>query len=120
MKKIIAAVAACAFVAIAAVNVVAAQEKTITGKLMDQTCAGDGKDEPQGADSDGCAISCAKRGVPLVVIAKDGMYEVTGTYADNKNEKSLPFVAKTVTVKGTITEKDGKKMIVVTSMAESK
>lgn len=120
MKKVFAALTACAFVAIAMATVVSAQEKTITGKLMDQTCAGDGKDEPQGADSDGCALSCAKRGVPLVVIAKDGMYEVTGAYAANKNEKSLPFVAKNVTVKGTITEKDGKKTIVVTSMSESK
>jgi hypothetical protein len=40
----------------------------------------------------------------------------TGNYSANKNEKLIPFVAQIVEVQGTITEKDGKKMLTVTSI----
>ena len=53
-------------------------------------------------------------------LAKDGVYIVTGKYADDKNAKVIPFIGKDIAVKGVVTEKDGKKMIDVTSIAEVK
>ena len=46
---------------------------------------------------------------------------VVGTYAANKNEKLMPFVAKNVTAKGTVTkDKDGKMTIDVSSIEAKK
>ena len=121
MKKFVVGMAAVTFVAVAfAGSVRAAAETTVIGKLKDVKCASDGKMDAAGADSDACATSCAKRGETMAVIAKDGMYIITGKYAEDKNEKVIPFIGKELAVKGTVTEKDGKKMIDVTSIAEAK
>jgi hypothetical protein len=119
MKKLGAGILALAFGVITATPLVAAaQEKTITGKLQDAMCASDGKTD--NGDSDACALACAKRGEAMVVVAKDGLYTITGKFTDNKNEKMLPFVAKDVTVTGVVTEKDGKKMIAVSAIDAKK
>ena len=121
MKKLIVGLTAFAFVGLAfASSVRAAADTTVMGKLKDVKCAGDGKSEPEGADSDACATSCAKRGETMAVIAKDGMYVITGKYAEDKNAKVIPFIGKELSVKGVVTEKDGKKMIDVTSITEVK
>ena len=121
MKKLVMGITAVAFVGLAfAGSVRAAAETTVMGKLKDVKCAGDGKEDAAGADSDACATSCAKRGETMAVIAKDGMYIITGKYAEDKNEKVIPFIGKELAVKGTVTEKDGKKMIDVTSITEAK
>ncbi len=121
MKKLMVGLAAFTFVGLAFVGSVgAAAETTVMGKLKDVKCAGDGKVDEAGSDSDACATSCAKRGETMAVIAKDGMYIITGKYAEDKNEKVIPFIGKNLTVKGTVTEKDGKKMIDVTSISEVK
>jgi hypothetical protein len=121
MKKLIGGLTAFAFVGLAlAGSVRAAAETTVMGKLKDVKCAGDGKEDAAGADSDACATSCAKRGETMAVIAKDGMYIITGKYAEDKNEKIIPFIGKELAVKGTVTEKDGKKMIDVSSITEAK
>ena len=119
MKKLTVGLSAFAFVALAFAGTVrAAAETTVMGKLQDLKCAGDGKTDA--GDSDACATSCAKRGETMAVVAKDGLYIITGKYADDKNEKVIPFIGKQLTVKGTVTEKDGKKMIDVTSITEAK
>ncbi|TAK13234.1 MAG: hypothetical protein EPO35_10555 [Acidobacteria bacterium] len=121
MKKLIVGLTAFAFVGLAlAASVTAAAETTVMGKLKDVKCAGDGKVDEAGADSDACATACAKRGETMAVIAKDGMYIITGKFGENKNEKLIAFMGKELAVKGTVTEKDGKKMIDVTSISEAK
>ena len=121
MKKLIVGLTAFAFVGLAfAASVTAAAETTVMGKLKDVKCASDGKVDDAGADSDACATACAKRGETMAVIAKDGMYIITGTFGENKNEKLIAFMGKELAVKGTVTEKDGKKMIDVTSISEVK
>lgn len=119
MKKLIVGVAAFAFVGVAlAGSVRAASETTVMGKIRDVKCAGDGKTDT--GDSDACATACAKRGETMAVIAKDGLYIITGKYAEETNAKVIPFIGKELAVKGTVTEKDGKKMIDVTSISEVK
>jgi hypothetical protein len=121
MKKLVLGITAFAFVGLAFANTVrAAADTTVMGKLKDVKCAGDGKSEPEGADGDACATACAKRGETMAVIAKDGMYVITGKYAEDKNAKIIPFMGKELAVKGVVTEKDGKKMIDVTSISEVK
>jgi hypothetical protein len=120
MKRAFSILACAAFVSALAVPAVraAGQEKTLRGAVVDLDCDADGKNAPDHAD---CALRCAKRGQPLGVSAADGVYVITGTFADDKNAKLVDFVSKTVDVKGTVTvDKDGKKTIDVTSIAIAK
>jgi hypothetical protein len=118
MKRVLIGLAGFAFVAAMAAPVMrAADEKTITGAVVDVACNKDGK---SGADHDACAVSCAKRGQPAGIAAKDGVYVITGMYAADKNAKLIEFVNKKIVAKGTVTEKDGQKMIDVTSITIAK
>ena len=67
-----------------------------------------------------CALSCAKKGAVMGIMTADGVYTIAGDYAANNNAKLLDFVAKNVEVTGTVTEKDGQKMIAVTSIKAAK
>jgi len=121
MKKLAMGLTAFAFVGLAfAGSVAAAADTTVLGKLKDIKCATDGKVEDAGADSDACATSCDKRGEAMAIVAKDGIYIIRGKYAEDKNEKVNTFIGKQLEVKGVVTEKDGKKMINITSIAEAK
>jgi len=121
MKKLAMGLTAFAFAGLAFAGVVSASaDTTVLGKLKDIKCATDGKVEEAGADSDACATACAKRGEAMAIVAKDGVYIITGKYAEDKNEKVIPFIGKQLEVKGVVTEKDGKKMIDITSIAEAK
>jgi type 1 fimbria pilin len=119
MKRVLAVVAGVMFVAAVAAPVfhAAPQEMTIKGTVVDVACHKDGK---SGAEHDACATSCAKRGQPAGVAAADGLYVITGKYAADKNAKLIEFVNKTVQVKGTVTEKDGQKMIEASSITVAK
>jgi hypothetical protein len=119
MKRVLTAVAGIMFIAAVAAPVfhAAPAEVTIKGQIVDVACHKDGK---MGADHDACATSCAKRGQPAGVAAADGVYVITGKYAAEKNAKLIEFVNKTVQVKGTVTEKDGQKMIDASSITVSK
>jgi type 1 fimbria pilin len=93
------------------------KEVTIKGEVVDQPCF-EGKNGARGEGHKACALSCAKRGNQLAVV-EDGtnaVYSITGDYSANKNEKLIPFVAEMVEVKGTVSEKDGKKWLAVSSI----
>jgi hypothetical protein len=110
MKRLFAIAFAVAITAAfsAPVSRAAGTDKTIKGVVVDVACNKDGK---AGAEHDSCAVSCAKRGQPAGVAAADGVYVIVGKFAEDKNAKLIEFVNKTVEVKGTVTEKDGQKMI---------
>jgi hypothetical protein len=100
----------------ASVKAVSDTEVTVKGEVIDQPCYDKGGSK--GEAHKACALSCAKRGNQMAIL-EDGtntVYSITGDYSTNKNEKLIPFVAETVEVKGTVTEKDGKKMLNVTSI----
>ena len=67
-----------------------------------------------------CAMACARKGQPVGVLTSDAIYEITGDYAANNNAKLLDFVAKQVTVTGDVTEKDGKKLLNLKTIAMTK
>jgi hypothetical protein len=92
-------------------------EVTIKGEVVDQPCF-EGKGGARGEAHRACALSCAKRGNQLAIVedGSNAVYSITGDYSANKNEKLIPFVAEEVEVKGTVTEKDGKKWLAVTSI----
>ena len=96
-----------------------AQQRTIKGEVVDLDCY---TKDPKavGKAHEQCAISCARQGKPQGILAADGVYLIAGDYTKDKNAKLIEFVAKIVEAKGEVTEKDGKKIITVTSMTAAK
>ena len=117
MRKMIAVFAAAAFVATAPLL---AAEKTVKGEIVDVACQLKKAPGGQGEAHKGCANACAKKGAQMGILAEDAVYEIQGDFAANNNAKLLEFVASQVEAKGEVTEKDGKKIITVTSMKAAK
>jgi hypothetical protein len=114
MGRFTVALAACALMAGLGASLQAGA-KTVKGELVDVQCqmkdAGN-----KGAGHEDCALSCAKRGAAMGIMAADGVYTITGDYTANKNAKLIEFVSKNVEASGEVTEADGKKTINVASL----
>src|SRR5262245_15331319 len=107
MRRTLSAVTAAAFTLAMAAATLMAEPKTIQGEVVDVTCHAK-KPENVGGGHESCAMSCAKRGAKMGILAADGVYEIAGAYTADNNKKLLEFVAKKVDAKGEVTEKDGK------------
>ena len=104
MRRVIAGIAAAAFVVVASAPVFAKTE-TVKGQLIDQECYL--MEKKVEADAT-CAVSCAKAGKPVAVLTSDGkVYQVTGALAANKNEKLAAHMLHTVEITGDVTDKNG-------------
>lgn len=119
MRKLISLVAAAAVMVALAVPAFAA-DVTIKGEVVDVACAKDKGPAGHGDGHAACAVSCAKRGNPVGILTADAIYTITGDYAADKSAKLIDFVARQVTVTGTVTEKDGVKSINVKSILLAK
>ena len=117
MRKILAVAAAAAFMVSASLF---AETKTVTGEVVDVMCHTKKGEGGHGDSHKGCATACAKKGAAMGIMASDAVYEIQGDYAANNNAKLLDFVATRVEATGDVTEKDGKKIIMVTSMKAAK
>lgn len=63
-----------------------------------------------------CAISCAKAGSPLVILAEDGTIYwpiADTTPSRGQNQKLLPFAGEKVTATGKVYDRGGSKAIVI-------
>lgn len=116
MRKLFSFVAATAFVASLGLPALAQNNTTITGEVVDVACALKKGEGGHGPDHAACAMACAKRGQAVGIMTNDAIYSIAGDYTENNNAKLLDFVAKKVTVTGTVSEKDGQKTITVTSI----
>jgi hypothetical protein len=98
----------------------AAEEKTITGWVLDSACAiTKGLKKPISSE---CAVACAKKGSPLAILIDNGtLYlPIADTMpADGQNERLLPFAGKRVTVTGKIYKQGGSNAIVIEKIAEA-
>ena len=119
MRNILALAAGAVVVAALAVPSFAS-EMTVKGEVVDIACATSKGDDGHGDGHAACAMSCAKRGQPAGIMTADAIYVITGDYAADKNAKLLDFIAKGVVATGDVTEKDGQKMINITSLALAK
>ena len=117
MRKILAVMAAVAFVMALGAPAFAATE-TVKGQIVDQACykmdkTNTGVDHkmPKG-DTKDCAIGCAKAGRPLALLTSDGkVYEIAGGLAADKNAKLIPHIAHTVEITGDVMDHGGSMMI---------
>jgi len=109
---------ACAWlVALASGPILSAAPRTIRGEIVDVQCALKDK-KNVGTEHVDCALSCAKKGATMGVMAEDGVYTITGNFTRENNRMLLPYVARQVEVTGEVTEKDGKRLIDVSSIGE--
>jgi hypothetical protein len=115
MRKVISIVASAAFAAALAMPVLAA-DMTVKGEVVDVACSTKMGEGGKGEAHAGCAMACAKKGLPVGILTADAIYTVVGDYAANSNAKLLDFVARKVIVTGEVSEKDGMKSINVKSI----
>ena len=114
MRKFFAGLAAVAFVIALAAPAFAATQ-TVTGQIIDQQCYthdmvnNKGNDHKMPKDVVGCAAACAKKGLPMALLTKDGkVYTIAGGLAADNNAKILAHISHTVEVTGdVVTAKDG-------------
>lgn len=87
---------------------------TVKGFVLDSACAFvKNLKKPISAD---CAVSCAKAGSPLVILADDGklFWPISNTMpATGQNERLLKFAGQRVTATGTAYEKGGSHALVI-------
>jgi type 1 fimbria pilin len=94
---------------------------TINGYVIDSACAfTKNLDKPI---SKQCAISCAKAGSQLVILADDGTIYwpiADTTPVTGQNSKLLTFAADKVTVTGKVYQRGGSKAIVISKISPAK
>lgn len=119
MKNRLAIAAVCGL--LVSISGFGAEEKTITGWVLDSACAiTKGLKKPISAE---CAVACAKKGSPLVLLQDNGsiVWPIADTMpAVGQNEKLLPFAGKRVTVSGKTYKQGGSNAIVIEKIAEAK
>jgi hypothetical protein len=94
---------------------------TVKGYVLDSACAfTKNLDKPI---SKQCAVSCAKAGSPLVILAEDGTIYwpiAATTPSASQNPKLLPFAGERVTVVGKVYDRSGSKAIVIEKIEPQK
>jgi hypothetical protein len=98
----------------------AAEEKTVTAWVLDSACAiTKGLKKPISSE---CAVACAKKGSPLVLLLDNGTIYLPiadSMPAEGQNERLMPFAGKRVTVSGKTYKQGGSNAIVIEKIAEA-
>lgn len=117
MRKMFSILAGAAFVAAMTIAAPAAEPITVTGEVVEVACANGKGEGGRGEAHANCAMACAKRGNQMGIMTDEEIYLIEGDYSANSNAKLLDFVAKTVEATGEISEKEGQKVLNVSSMS---
>ena len=87
-------------------SVAGAQEIVVTGEVLDMTCYI--ASNLSGPDHAECARICIRNGLPAGIKAQNGtVYLLTGEPGHSVNAELADYAAKTVTIKGRQTVRDG-------------
>ena len=92
------------------------ESKTVTGEILDMKCY-----MTSGAHGDShkdCAAMCLKGGAPMGILADDGKVYllIEGKNDSGAFEEAKKHAGETVTVTGTLSEKNGVQAIIVTEV----
>ena len=97
-----------------------AENKTVTGKLVDLSCYGQDKENTGNVHKGkgyNCGKACAREGFPVGLLTSDGkVYQITGELAAHANAKLVPHIAENATITGDVTEKGGITMITASEL----
>ena len=96
----------------------AGKQQTVTGWVLDSACAfTKGLDKPISRE---CAVACARKGSPLVILQDDGTIYwpiAESTPAASQNERLLPYAGKRVTATGKVYARSGSQALVIEKLA---
>src|ERR1017187_1760674 len=95
-------------------------QKTVTGWVLDSACAfTKGLTKPVSRD---CALACARKGSPLIVLQDDGSiyWPISNQVpAEGQNQRLLPFAGKRVTITGKLYTRGGSNALVIEKIADA-
>lgn len=118
-----AAVLACAFF-FALASAAFHETQTVTGQLVDLSCYSQDKDNTGNHHVKRgfvCAQACAREGFEVGLLTPDGkVYHVRGELTDHSNAQLVAYMAETVTITGTVSEKEGQMLIASSSLQATK
>ena len=93
--------------------------KTVTGEILDMKCYMTSGERGEGHKD--CAASCIKGGAPMGILADDGkVYLLIEGKSGTAFEEAKKHAGETVTVTGTLSEKNGVQALVVTEVKAKK
>ena len=96
------------------------ETKSVTGWVLDSACAfTKGLKKPISRE---CAIACAKKASPLVILQDDGTiyWPISDSMpAVGQNERLMPFAGKRVTVTGKLFTRGGSRALVIEKIDET-
>jgi hypothetical protein len=97
-----------------------AEPKTVTGEILDMKCY-----MTSGAHGEGhkdCAAMCIKGGAPMGILADDGKVYllIEGKNDSGAFEEAKKHAGETVTITGTLSEKNGVQALIVTEVKPKK
>jgi hypothetical protein len=85
--------------------------QTVTGEVVDLACyLGHGA---RGAAHRDCAEKCIASGLPVGIKTADALYLVIGSEHSSANSQLASLAAKQVTAEGTVTERDGVRLLAI-------
>ena len=96
------------------------EPKTVTGEILDMKCY-----MTSGAHGEGhkdCAAMCIKGGAPVGILADDGKVYllIEGKNDSGAFEEAKKHAGETVTITGTLSEKNGVQALIVTEVKPKK
>jgi hypothetical protein len=98
------------------------ETQTVTGQLVDLSCYSQDKDNAGNHHVERgfvCAQACAREGFEVGLLTPDGkVYHVRGELTAHSNSQLVPYMAETVTITGTVSEKEGQLLIVSSSLRQ--
>jgi hypothetical protein len=98
-------------------------QTTIEGLVRDISCPIQNKEATATTFNLKCALQCARRGSPLIILAKDGIIYIPISDAmpdKDQRQRLMPFVGKYVKATGKVFEREGTHAIAIEKIAEMK
>ena len=108
------------FIALASFSYGKFETKTVTGEILDMKCyMTSGAHGPEHKE---CAAMCVKGGSPMGILADDGKVYllIEGKDGASAFEEAKKYAGETVTVTGTLSEKNGVQALIVTEVKAKK
>lgn len=97
----------------------APKEQTLTGEVVDVFCYLSHPKDGIGKGHAECAKKCIKNGLPVAIKVGDQLYLASMADHTAANEKLAELAAETVTVHGTVMERDGQHLIAISKVEKT-
>ena len=108
------------FITLASFIYAKVETKTVTGEILDMKCYM--TSGAHGETHKDCAAMCIKGGAPMGILAEDGKVYllIEGKNDSGAFEEAKKHAGETVTVTGTLSEKNGVQALIVTEVKPKK